>query len=153
MARFLSLRPLAASLWTLQNLTAADKTQGVTSFRLSDAFDKWERASELMQQLHQDARQITAQLCAYLPRDSPEAVHKASEIRRLIMLGCTLMKTHVRGEKSDLEFEVSHGLLLTHSPRTEQEALKKVTTVASGPAGDGKKDKPTKNLSSRCDSV
>ena len=52
------------------------------------------------------------------------------------------MKTHVRGEKSDLEFEVSHGLLLT----TEQEALKKVTTVASGPAGDGKKDKyPSKN--------
>ena len=134
--------PPGGFAWTLQNLTAADKTQGVTSFRLSDAFDKWERASELMQQLHQDARQITAQLCAYLPRDSPEAVHKASEIRRLIMLGCTLMKTHVRGEKSDLEFEVSHGLLLT----TEQEALKKVTTVASGPAGDGKKDKyPSKN--------
>ena len=93
--------PPGGFAWTLQNLTAADKTQGVTSFRLSDAFDKWERVSELMQQLHQDARQITAQLCAYLPRDSPEAVHKASEIRRLIMLGCTLMiheDSRARGE-------------------------------------------------------
>ena len=112
----------------------------MTSFRLSDAFDKWERASELMQQLHQDARQITAQLCAYLPRDSPEAVHKASEIRRLIMLGCTLMKTHVRGEKSDLEFEVSHGLcssLTTHGARGVEEG----DHGRVGAGGRRKKDK------------
>ena len=109
----------------------------MTSFRLSDAFRKWEKACEILLHLHQDARTISAQLSAYLPSNEPSVVERVMRIRRYLVLGCTLIKAHVRGEKSDMEFELSAGLL------TDGEAnlMRKVCTVASGPLGDGKKDK------------
>eukprot|EP00966_Prymnesium_polylepis_P135862 3139780-Prymnesium_polylepis.1 len=60
--------------WNAQEISApfAVLVGLMTSFRLSDAFQKWERASQLMLQLHEDARQICSQLSAYLPGDVPE---------------------------------------------------------------------------------
>jgi len=115
----------------------------MTSFRLSDAFQKWERAVELLLQLHTYARVIVSGLSSFLPQGNDEAIEKAVRIRRLLVLGCMLIKRHVRGEiKAGVDDEFEHGLITEE----ERAQLKKVCTVASGAMGDGKKDKyPSKN--------
>ena len=114
----------------------------ITSFRLSDAFQKYERAAGLLTEMHCACRTTTSRLCAYLTPGSEEAAGLALQIRRLIILGCVLIKEFVRGEKSDLELEQQQGLL------TEAERKMLVSTVCTiAPAsGNGKKDRyPSKN--------
>ena len=60
----------------------------MTSFRLSDAFRKWERASLLLLTMHQDMRSVMSQLCAYLPGDEESVVARVKKVRRLLLLGC-----------------------------------------------------------------
>ena len=64
----------------------------VTAFRLKDAFAKWERATELILGLHRDMRSIMSRLCAFLPPDDPHVLETIQEIRRLLLLGCVLLK-------------------------------------------------------------
>lgn len=116
----------------------------VTAFRLNDAFKKWERATELMLTLHRHMRNVVSRLCSTLPvRESEEVADACLEIRRLLLLGCCLMKAHVRGETDSVLDETQQcGLLM----QEERERLLAVATIASGPTGDGKRDKfPTRS--------
>lgn len=114
----------------------------VTAFRLQDAFHKWERAGEVMYTLQREARVVISRLCCFLPANEPSVKPIVLEIRRLLLLGCVLMKSHVRFEKSGtLDECVTLGLLTSE----ERERLTMTVTVSSGPGGDGKKDKyPTR---------
>ena len=111
----------------------------VTAFRLNDAFHKWERAGEIIYTLHRELRMIIHRLCACMPPGDPDVDDKLVEIRRLLLLGCVLMKSHVRheGAKEALD-EVCNSGLLTAEERVR---LTAVVTIADGPTGDGKKDK------------
>eukprot|EP00964_Phaeocystis_antarctica_P049197 scaffold28499_cov65-Phaeocystis_antarctica.AAC.5 len=83
----------------------------ITSFRLSDAYHKYERAAGLLTAMHGSCRETTARLCAYVTPGNEEAIDLALQIRRLLVLGCVLIKEFVRGEKSDLAEEHDIGLL------------------------------------------
>ena len=83
----------------------------ITSFRLSDAYHKYERAAGLLTAMHSSCRETTSRLCAYVTPGNDEAIDLALQIRRLLVLGCILIKEFVRGEKSDLVEEQSVGLL------------------------------------------
>ena len=83
----------------------------ITSFRLSDAYHKYERAAGLLTVMHGSCRETTARLCAYVTPGNEEAIDLALQIRRLLVLGCVLIKEFVRGEKSDLAEEHDIGLL------------------------------------------
>mgnify|MGYP002827943182 CR=1 FL=1 len=43
----------------------------VTSFRLNDAFHKWEKAGEIIFVLHRELRTALSRLCAFLPSNDP----------------------------------------------------------------------------------
>ena len=62
----------------------------VTSFRLNDAFHKWERAAELVFTLHREARTVIHRMCAFLPAEDPVVWEQIYEVRRLLLLGCVL---------------------------------------------------------------
>ena len=118
------------------------------AIRIGDAFRKWQRADDLMQGMHQSSRTAIGKMVAYLPplTGGPEderLVEAVLEVRRLLVLGCILIKIKIYEEKSDLAEQVACGLLL------EEEQLlltKKVATIADGPLGDGKKDRyPSQN--------
>ena len=68
----------------------------VTAFRLNDAFHKWEKAGEIIFTLHHGCRTIVSRLCAFLPADDAKVADTMLEIRRYLLLGCVLMKAHVR---------------------------------------------------------
>lgn len=108
----------------------------VTAFRLNDSFKKWDSAGQITLQMHQSTRNIISRMCAYLPDDVPEVAEKVLEIRRLLLLGCVLIKQHVRDEK-DLDHLCALGLLT----ESEKKSLNAVVTIADGPLGDGKKDR------------
>lgn len=116
----------------------------VTAFRLNDSFKKWERATELMLTLHRHMRNVMSRLCTTLPvRENEEVANECLEIRRLLLLGCCLMKAHVRGETTSALDEAEACGLLQPS---ERKKLLATATIASGPTGDGKKDKyPTRS--------
>ena len=65
-----------------------------------------------------------------------EGAEKVLEIRRLLLLGCVLIKQHVRDEK-DLDHLCALGLLT----ESEKKSLNAVVTIADGPLADGKKDR------------
>ena len=119
----------------------------VTSFRLNDAFHKWEKAGEIIFVLHRELRTALSRLCAFLPSNDPAVLDTVNEIRRLLILGCILMRAHVRHEekemtidkekKNTLSFLVDQGLLM----KEEKKALEAKVTIADGPTGDGKTDK------------
>lgn len=76
-----------------------------------------------------------------LPDDDPAVTAKILEIRRLVLLGCVLLKQHVREERS-LDAVEEVGLLTA----AEKKRLTETATIADGPTGDGKKDKyPTRS--------
>ena len=113
----------------------------VTAFRLNDSFKKWDRAGQLTLELHQKTRTVCSRLCSFLPADDPAVVESVLEIRRLVLLGCVLIKQHVRNER-DLDGLVQCGLLMD----SEKQRLSQTVTLADGPTGDGKKDKyPSKS--------
>jgi len=114
----------------------------ILSFRLGDAFRKWERAGQLVLSLHSEARTAVMQLCNYLPKGKPDVDFRMQEIRRYLVLGCVLLKAHVRDEdKGVLEECKACGLL----DDADLESLRRIATVADGPTGDGKQDKfPTR---------
>ena len=113
----------------------------VTSFRLNDSFKKWDRATQLSLMMHRETRIILSRLCTMLPDDDPAVTAKIIEIRRLVLLGCVLLKQHVRDEKS-LDMAEQVGLLTA----SEKRRLTETVTMSDGPTGDGKKDKyPTRS--------
>ena len=81
----------------------------ITSFRLSDAYHKYERADGILTAMHSHCRETCSRLCAYVTPNNDEATDLALQIRRLLVLGCILIKEFVRGEKSDLLEEQSAG--------------------------------------------
>ena len=111
----------------------------VTAFRLNDAFHKWERAGEIIYTLQREARVIFSRMSAFLPADDPHVRETVLEIRRLILLGCVLLKAHVRHENSKTVLDEAMACELLRP--SEKTALTSTVTVADGPTGDGKKDK------------
>ena len=81
----------------------------ITSFRLSDAYHKYERADGILTAMHSHCRETSSRLCAYVTPNNDDATDLALQIRRLLVLGCILIKEFVRGEKSDLLEEQSVG--------------------------------------------
>ena len=73
------------------------------SFRLNDAYNKWERASLLVLQLQQETRNAVAALCAYLPPGKEDDI---MDIRRLLVLGCVLIWKQIQGESKEELFEL-----------------------------------------------
>lgn len=69
-----------------------------TSFRLSDAFGKWVKASEILHSMSRDCRLAVSRMVAYLDAGEPESADIARTIRRQLILGIYLVKRHVRGE-------------------------------------------------------
>ena len=61
------------------------------SLRNADAFRKWQRADNLILELHQASRAAVGKMCAYLPK-SPEAEEAIHEMRRLLVLACLFIK-------------------------------------------------------------
>ena len=103
---------------------------------IRSSFKKWDRAGQLTLELHQAVRTVVSRMCCYLPTDNPAVAESILEIRRLVLLGCVLIKQHVRDDK-DFDGLIASGLLLPE----EKKHLTETTTVADGPTGDGKKDK------------
>ena len=68
----------------------------MTSFRLSDAFNRWSTANRLVLRLAGTVGEICAKLIAYLPPDDPECLEEILEMRRLMILSCVMLKMHVR---------------------------------------------------------
>ena len=81
-------------------------------------------------------------LSAFLTPHSPEVLAALCEIRRLLILACVLTKMHVRHERDFTDMTKS-GLIT----RAEKLRLTNfVSTIASGPTGDGKTDNfPSRN--------
>ena len=75
------------------------------AFRIGDAFRKWQSADDLVLNMHGASREAVAKMCAFLPMGDPEAEAACFEVRRLIVLGCLLIKQHILDEKSNLEDE------------------------------------------------
>lgn len=113
----------------------------VMGFRLSGAFNKFEKANQAVLDMHASTRKIMNRLMTYCAR-SPQLDETLIRIRRLLVLACVLVKKHVRVEKS-FYFEERCGLV------TQQELkamTKTITLQASMPAGDGRKTTyPTRN--------
>ena len=113
----------------------------VMGFRLSGAFNKFEKANQAVLDMHASTRKIMNRLMTYCAR-SPQLDETLIRIRRLLVLSCVLVKKHVRVEKS-FYFEERCGLV------TQQELkamTKTITLQASMPAGDGRKTTyPTRN--------
>lgn len=66
----------------------------MTTFRLVDAFRKFETAASTMLQLHSESRKILNRLCAGTP-DTEEVYVALEKIRRLMVLSAVLIKKHV----------------------------------------------------------
>ena len=104
---------------------ALELTLLVTAFRLKDAFYKWERATQLILSLHMHMRAVMAQLAAYLSNEDPEVRVAVLEIRRLLLLGCVLLKAFVREEaRGGLEYPLECGLLLPEEDGSDPPRLK-----------------------------
>eukprot|EP00966_Prymnesium_polylepis_P320219 7376599-Prymnesium_polylepis.1 len=118
----------------------------MTSFRLNAAIAKFEDASRYILELHRKARTILAKVISYCP-DTEEGNQRVLHFRRLLVLAAVLVKKHVRGEK-----ELDEELYCELITEAEHKLLTKtVTTIASNPGGDNKKDKyPSKNRPSFC---
>ena len=80
----------------------------LTSFRITDAYGKWNRASGHVLHMHKVIRETMSKLLAYIvvPPDhrQRELRPRLEEIRRLLVLAAVLIKKHVRGEYS-LEYD------------------------------------------------
>lgn len=91
------------------------------AIRISDAFRKWNEADDLMQQMHKSTRTAIGKMVAYLPplTGGPEEEQLTAavlEVRRLLVLGCVLVKNKIYLDKSDLQECVECGLLKEASP-------------------------------------
>ena len=113
------------------------------AFRTGDAFRKWQEAGKLVLEMHAHANEAVSSMCSFLPKGDVESEVGVREVRRLVVLGCLLIKQHILEEKSNLDKEVESGVMTAE----EQKMMTKtVATVANGPTGDGKKDRfPSKH--------
>ena len=118
------------------------------AIRIGDAFRKWNEADDLMQQMHKSTRTAIGKMVAYLPPltggpEDEQLTAAVLEVRRLLVLGCILVKNKIYQDKSDLQECVECGLL----KEAERKLLmKSVATIADGLTGDGKKDRfPSQN--------
>ena len=140
----LPLALLAQLLWEFEVLledrehllTAFSMLVGLmATFRLNDAYHKWNIASHLVLKLHARTRSIMSLLFCYCGDGTPteELEPRLERIRRLLVLAAVMIKKHVRGE-SDFGEELRTGLI------TEDEArvLKKDVVTMSN--RDAKKD-------------
>jgi len=108
----------------------------ITSFRLNDAYRKWNVATECMLNLHACSREVMAKLQSYCTKGKHDEGLRTA--RRLLVLICVLIKKHVRGEKS-FGMELDVGLI------TEDEN-KRLHGKATYSPRDGKIDKfPSRN--------
>ena len=114
----------------------------ITSFRLSDAFRKFERAAGLLTSMHSACRETTSRLCAYVTPGNEEALDLALQIRRLLVLGCVLIKEFVRGEKSDLLDEQRAGLLTAYERQLLVNTMCIVASDVSPPASPHSSARP-----------
>ena len=110
----------------------------LTSFRVTDAFNKWKGAAKSVDMLHAFSKEVITRLCAFC---EPTAENLASvvEIRRLMVLGVVLLQKHVRG-LDDFELELKSGLITTEEL---QQLTKDKLSIC---VNSGKKDRfPSKN--------
>ena len=115
------------------------------SFRINDAYGKWNQASGIILQTHRNTRDTMSLVLAYASQLKPGAPVKEIEarlerMRRLMVLFSLFLFRHVRGHfKKPLKAELEQGLL------TEAE-YKVLTTTATISIVDQKKDKyPPRN--------
>ena len=88
------------------------------AIRIGDAFRKWQQADNLMQKMHQSSRNAIGKMVAYLPplTGGPEDERLTAavmEVRRLLVLGCILIKMKIYEEKSDLQVTLPLTLIPT----------------------------------------
>ena len=99
----------------------------LTSFRITDAFGKWNRASRNVLQMHQVIRETMSKLLAFVrppTEGDAELEPRLEEIRRLLVLAAVMIKKHVRSD-SKFDDELKRGLVTDHevewcTPPTER---------------------------------
>ena len=87
----------------------------LVAFRLSDAYEKWQRAAKLILEMHAATRLVVAQLCAFPhPSHAQAMTGRLQGIRRQLVLACVLLVAHVRGVRGDQVYKplLTSGLLL-----------------------------------------
>ena len=97
------------------------------SFRLNNAYGKWEKGSKCIVDLHSTTRLLVSRLCAIF-EPTPENVKSIEKVRRLLVLGCLSIKKHLRRTKT-FETELETGLIT----REEHALLGKVRPRVSCP--------------------
>ena len=116
------------------------------SFRMTQAFGKWERGGRAVNQMQAVFVNVTSRLCAMLPH-SPEGLKLVRTVRRLLILSCYMVKLELLGMDFDTD-EIRQVQLLS----SEEEQKLSRSLVAPWGSGPGNRRMSSDVNSSTTDS-